>query len=42
VPYLGNPPDPLSAEQETELPEQFQLQEEEEPEDHAGLNTLAE
>jgi hypothetical protein len=31
--YMGNPPETLSAEEEAELPEQFQL---EEPEDDAN------
>lgn len=40
IAFMGNPPDPLSAEQEADLPEQFQLQESEE--NHAGLNALTE
>jgi|HubBroStandDraft_4_1064222.scaffolds.fasta_scaffold1488032_1 hypothetical protein len=40
--YMGNPPEPLSAEEEAELPEQFQLDEDDEDENEAGLNALAE
>ncbi len=39
--YLGNPPAQLSAEQEAELPEQFQQNEPEDDENQAGLNALS-
>ena len=36
--YLGNPPDQLTAEEEAELPEEFQMKPSEEPE--AGVEAM--